>query len=137
MHSISDAPQALGTGPTDPGDGRGDGMYAEQISHHLGQMLLGQQLAVQQIQHHGVDPLAALHGRDDALGKRHSCRRTSGSAMAAVRSAFGDGQWLRFGWVEHLLGDMARRRRRAQRSAAHRAGRRIMLDDGIWCLGPA
>jgi hypothetical protein len=90
-HSISKALEALGTVLADPGDGRGDEMYAEQVSHHLRPTLLGQQLVVQQIQHHDVDSLAVLHRHGDALGKRRSCRRTAGSTTTAVRTVLGDG----------------------------------------------
>ena len=138
-HGIGEALQALGTVLADPGDGRGHEMHTEEVCHRLGQTLLGQQLVVQQIQHHGVDPLAALASarrrpRETPLvvcvphaGQRQPCARCS-----VTTSGCGSGRsnTCRATWSVAIA---------AVNAVLHavQAGRRIMLDDDIGRLSPA
>jgi hypothetical protein len=94
-------------------------------------------LVVQQIQHKGSDPRAVLHRRRDPVGESRACLRAAGGAAAAMRAVLGDDQRPRLRQIEHLPGDVIRRRRRAQRLAALGADSRIMVDRGIGGFGAA
>ena len=58
-------------------------------------------------------------------------RRAADGALAIVRTMFGDDERLRLGQIEHLTGAMADARFRVEARAAHRAGRRVMIDNFV------
>src|SRR5450830_1386930 len=69
--------------------------------------------------------------RVDAIRKRRARRRAADGALAIVRTMFGDDDRLRLGQIEHLTSAMADACFRVEARAAHRAGRRIMIDDFV------
>ena len=119
-----------GAGPAHPGDGGGDRPDAEQIGHQFGQTILGQQLIVQQVDHHRRDPRAVLHRRLDLIGKRGGWRPAAGT-QAIMGAMLGDDErgWLR--QVEYLAGAVAGAHGGRHRRPAGRAGRRVMIDDPV------
>jgi hypothetical protein len=68
-HGIGKIYKAMRTILADPGDGRGDQLDAEQISHQRGKALFRQQLIVQQRLHKRADPFAILHRRSHPFGE--------------------------------------------------------------------
>ena len=103
-HDIDEALNAPGTVLADPGDGCGHQLHSEEIGQQLDQTLLGQQLVVQEIEHESADPRAVLHGRVDAVGKRHPRLRAAGGASAIVCTMFGESLKARIAELERQLG---------------------------------
>ena len=130
-HRFSKTLQAFGASPAHSRDRRGGHFDTEEIGHQCGQAVLGQQLIVQKIDHEGRDSGAVLHGRVDAVWKQRARLRAAGGALAIVRTMFGDDERLRLGQIKHLTRAMANARFRVEAHAAHRAGRRVMIDDVV------
>ena len=112
-------------------------MHAEQIGHHCGQALFGQQLEVQRIDHHRGDARAILHRRADAVGEGRARLRAAGGTPALMGTVLGHHQGLRFGQIKHLAGDMAGGRGGIQRRTATPARRWKMLDRDVGRRHPA
>ena len=130
-HRFGKAPQTLGASPAHSRDRRGGQFHAEEIGHQFGQAILRQQLIMQQIDHEGGDSDAILNGRVDTVRKRRSRLRAAGGALAIMRTMFGDDERLRLGQIKHLTGAMADTRFRPKARAAHRACRRVMIDNVV------
>ena len=77
------------------------------------------------------DSDAILNGRVDPVRKRRSRLRAAGGALAIMRTMFGDDERLRLGQIKHLTGAMADTRVRPKARTAHRAGRRVMIDNVV------
>ena len=92
------------------------------------QAVLGQKLIVQQIDHEGCDPGAVLHWRVDAIWKPGACLRAADLTLAVVRTMFDNDERLRLGQIKYLTGAMANARFRVEAHAAHRTGRRVMIN---------
>jgi len=101
------SPQSPRASPAHPGDGGGDQLDAEQISHQFDQTILGQQLVVQQIHHERRDPRAILHRRVDPIGKRGAGVRPATGAHAVMGAMLGDDERSRLGQVKHLASVVA------------------------------
>ena len=86
---------------------------------------------MQKIDHEGRDSRDVLHGRVDAIWKQRARLRAAGGALAIVRTMFGDDERRRLGQIKHLSDAMANARFRVEAHAAHRAGLRVMIDDGV------
>ena len=136
-HDIGETLEAFGAVVTDSGNRCCGQPHAEQIGHQPREAFLRQQLAVQQVEHDGTDPLAILHRRRQPIRKARPCLRSARRTTTAVRPVFGNHQRPRFWQVKFLPRGMAGGHCRAQRCATLLASRRIMVDDRIRRLGPA
>jgi hypothetical protein len=119
------------------GDGRRRQLHAEQVRHQRGEALLGQKLAVQEINHDAGNPGAILHRGLHIRGKVRTGLGAARRAAATVGAVLGHDEGLRLWKVEHLPGYVVRRHRFAQRLAAPRAGFGEMIDRGIDALALA
>src|ERR1700683_4860978 len=72
-----------------------------------------------------------MHWRVDAVWKQRARLCATGGTFAIVRPMFGHDERLRLGQIKHLTGAMANARFRVEAHAAHRTGRRIMIDDFV------
>jgi len=116
-----------------PGDdaGRTDQRRAEQIVERLRRAILGDELLDVEIDRRGLDALAILGRRNDALGKGRS------RFAAAVRAAMDRRAVFRhldhaLGKVEHLPLFRADRRTRVEPGATMAAHGCGVLDDPVW-----
>ena len=127
-HRFTKSLQPFGVGAAHSRDRRGGHFNAEEIGHQCDQAVLGQKLIVQQIDHEGCDPGAVLHWRVDAIWKPGACLRAADLTLAVVRTMFDNDERLRLGQIKYLTGAMANARFRVEAHAAHRTGRRVMIN---------
>ena len=128
---IDDASDGPGAIPAHPRDARRRQFRPEQVLHQFSQAILGQELVVRQIDHHGSDPSAVLDRAGDAVGKGSSGLRAATPATAAMRPMLRDHQGPGLGQVEILPHAMAAGHVRRQSRTTPPARLGIMIDGGV------
>ena len=130
-HRFGEPREALRAASAHPGKGRRHQPDPEQISHGLGQPVLGQQLVVEQIDHDRQEARAILHRGRDLLGKWRPGFPAAPAAAAAIRPMLGDDQRLRLGQIEHLARAAPRGHRGRQRQTAGPTGLGVVIDGDV------
>ena len=135
FHQLADRPDDALHGPgavsAHPRDARRRQPGPEQILHQCGQAVLGQELVVRQVDHHGSDPTAVLNRAGDAVGKGSPSLRAAMPATAAMRPMLRDHQGPGLGQVENLTGAVAGGHIRRQSRTTPPARLGIMIDAGV------
>ena len=131
LHRVGEAAEVLRALVAHAGDGGAAQAHGEQQRHQGCQTFLGQMLRIAQIHHDGGKARTILHRRVHPFGKRRPRGGAAGRALAGMRAMFGHHRRRRGRQIDHLPRRMAAGGRRAQRLAAVRAGRRIVVDHHI------
>ena len=130
-NSVGQFPEPRRAALAHPRDGRRNQRRAEQVRHQRGQTILGQKLAVRQVDDGGRDPGAVLDRRPDFLRKRRPGLMATVCATATLRPMLRDDEWPGLGQIENLTGTVARGHVRRQGRTTMPASFGKMIDGGV------